>query len=127
MRSSLGGARSNIHRPKIELFPLPAKHVKRNLITNALSLFAAMAALMCAVITALSADNNSNVTQTDPLPSWNDGSAEQATVDFARSGHRLGQLEVYAARGTHRYIRSGRHAKSGIPVTALVAVTLGII
>ena len=32
-----------------------------------------MAALMCAVIPALSADNNSNVTQTDPLPSWNDG------------------------------------------------------
>jgi len=58
--------------------------MKRNLITNALSLFAAMAALMCAVIPALSADNKSNVTRPDPLPSWNDGPAKQAIVDFVR-------------------------------------------
>jgi hypothetical protein len=49
-----------------------------------MSLFAAMAAWMCAVIPALSADNKSNVTQTDPLPSWNDGPAKQAIVDFVR-------------------------------------------
>ena len=58
--------------------------MKRNLITNALSLFAAMAALMCVVIRALSAENKSNATQTDPLPSWNDGPAKQAIMDFVR-------------------------------------------
>jgi hypothetical protein len=58
--------------------------MKHNLITNTLSLFAAMAALMCAVIPVLSADNESNVTQTDPLPSWNDWPAKQVIVDFVR-------------------------------------------
>jgi hypothetical protein len=43
-----------------------------------------MAALMCAVIPALSADNRSNIIQPDPLPSWNDGPAKQAIVDFIR-------------------------------------------
>ena len=112
MRSSRGGARSNIHRPKIELFPPSAKHVKRNLITNALSLFAAMA-LMCAVITALSADNKSNATQTDPLSRGTTGWRNKPPWTFVRTITGVIALSV-------------AHAKSGIPVTLLVAVPLGI-
>jgi hypothetical protein len=41
------------------------KHMKRNLIATGLSLFAGMAALMCPVIPALSANPDSNVTRTD--------------------------------------------------------------
>jgi hypothetical protein len=59
--------------------------MKRNLITNGLSLLAAgAAALMCAVVPALAADNKPNAIKTDPLPSWNDGMAKQAIVNFVR-------------------------------------------
>jgi hypothetical protein len=58
--------------------------MKRNLITTGLSLFAAMAALMCALVPALAADNKPNATQTEPPPLWNDGPAKQVIVDFFR-------------------------------------------
>jgi hypothetical protein len=75
LRALYGIHRDDIRHPKMRL--PRSTHSK-------MSLFAAMAALMCAVIPALSADNKSNVKQTDPLPSWNDGPAEQAIVDFVR-------------------------------------------
>ena len=46
--------------------------MKPNRIISALSLFATMAAL-CAALPELSEGNKSNVTQSDPLLSWNEG------------------------------------------------------
>ena len=58
--------------------------MKRNLITDGLSVLAATAALilMCAVVPTLAADNKPEATQTDSLPSWNNGMAKQAILDF---------------------------------------------
>jgi phosphoserine phosphatase len=55
-----------------------------------------MAGLMCAVIPAFSADDKSNVTQPDPLPSWNDGPAKQAIVDFVRVTTETGGAKFVA-------------------------------
>ena len=56
------------------------------------------------VTSALAQDPNSQ------LPSWNDGAAKQAIVDFVRDDHGRGEPEVRAAGRTHRHVRSGRHA-----------------
>ena len=48
--------------------------------------------------------------QTDPLPSWNDGAAKQAIVEFVRTTTTQGEPEVRPARGAHRHVRPGRHA-----------------
>ena len=49
------------------------------------------------------------------LPSWNDGPAKQAILDFVRDHHRQGKPELRAARGAHRHVRSGRHALGRAP------------
>ena len=42
--------------------------------------------------------------QTDPLPSWNDGAAKRAILDF-RPGHDgQGEPEVRPARGANRHL-----------------------
>ena len=46
----------------------------------------------------------------DPLPSWNDGPAKQAIVDFVKATTENGGPNFVAARGTHRHLRPGRHA-----------------
>ena len=47
--------------------------------------------------------------QTDPLPSWNDGAAKKAIIDFVQDDYGKGQREVRGAGGAHRRVRSGRH------------------
>ncbi len=46
----------------------------------------------------------------DPLPSWNDGPAKKAILDFVRDDHRQGEPQIRAARAAHRHLRPGRHA-----------------
>src|SRR6478735_1372582 len=55
--------------------------MKLNRIKNGASMLAATVALICA---AIAADDRPDATQTDPLPSWNDGAAKQAIVDFVQ-------------------------------------------
>ncbi len=50
-----------------------------------------------------------------PLPSWNDGPAKQAIVDFVRATTETGRPEVRAAGGAHRHLRPGRHALGRAP------------
>ena len=53
--------------------------------------------------------------QTDPLPSWNDGPAKQAIVEFVQATTDARQPEVRAAGGAHRHLRPGRHAVGRAP------------
>jgi hypothetical protein len=61
--------------------------MKRSPINSLLPMLAFTAALICA---AVAADDQSNATQTDPLPSWNDGATKQAIVDFIRATTETG-------------------------------------
>ena len=45
-------------------------------------------------------------TTTNALPSWNDGPAKQAIVDFVKATTRSVEPKLRAARGTHSYLRS---------------------
>ena len=42
--------------------------------------------------------------QTDPLPSWNDGPAKKAIIDFVQVDDRQVEPEVCSARGAHRHL-----------------------
>jgi hypothetical protein len=44
--------------------------------------------------------------QTDPLPSWNDGPAKKAIVEFVKVTTEKNQLEVCAVGGAHRYSKN---------------------
>ena len=44
-------------------------------------------------------------TAADPLPSWNDGPAKKAIVEFVKSTTTEGEPEVRAAGGAHRHVR----------------------
>jgi hypothetical protein len=48
-------------------------------------------------LTALLALGMHAQAQTDPLPSWNDGAAKQAIINFCERHHHAGQPEVRAA------------------------------
>ncbi len=54
--------------------------MKRNPVINGLALVAAAATLFCGAVATRAAD----ATQTDPLPSWNEGPSKQAIVEFVR-------------------------------------------
>ena len=47
--------------------------------------------------------------QDDPLPSWNDGAAKQAIVDFVTAATTEGGADLRRARRPHRHLRPGRH------------------
>ena len=47
--------------------------------------------------------------QDDPLPSWNDGAAKQAILDFVDGGHHRRRRGFRRARRPHRHLRPGRH------------------
>ena len=46
----------------------------------------------------------------DPLPSWKDGAAKDAVVQFVRNTTVAGSAAVRAAGRAHRHLRPGRHA-----------------
>ena len=46
----------------------------------------------------------------DPLPSWNDGSAEEVHHRLRREGHQGRLARLRAARRAHRHVRQRRHA-----------------
>ena len=77
-----------------------------------LSTLAALPALSSALLSASALAQT--MTPGDPLPSWNDGAAKQAILDFVAS-RPTGKPEFRAARGAHRHLRSGRHALGRAP------------
>jgi phosphoglycolate phosphatase-like HAD superfamily hydrolase len=64
--------------------------MKRRLIKTGLTLLAITAALTCSVVAA---EAQPDATQTDPLPSWNDGAAKQAIVDFVHATTETGDAK----------------------------------
>ena len=48
--------------------------------------------------------------QTDPLPSWNEGATKQAILDFVKTRDDEGAPDFVAAGRAHRDIRQRRHA-----------------
>ena len=46
----------------------------------------------------------------DPLPSWNDGPAKKAIVEFVDKGHHARFARLRSGAGTHRDLRQRRHA-----------------
>ena len=48
--------------------------------------------------------------QADPLPSWNDGAAKQAIVDFVARVTTQGGPDFVPRRSAHRHLRQRRHA-----------------
>ena len=53
--------------------------------------------------------------QDDPLPSWNDGTAKKAIVEFRGGNHPGGQPDLRTAGRADRHLRPGRHALGRTP------------
>lgn len=63
--------------------------------------------------------------QTDPLPSWNDGSAKKAIVDFVQATTMQGSAQFGAAAAAWRHLRPGRHAVGRAPDVLVPDVCAG--
>jgi hypothetical protein len=48
--------------------------------------------------------------QTDPLPSWNDGPAKKAIIEFVQATTDKASPKFVLPRSAYRHVRSGRHA-----------------
>jgi hypothetical protein len=81
---------------------------------NRISTFRLNRLLVLALLATLTACANVRA-QGDPLPSWNDGPAKQAIVEFVKTTTDGGEPEVRAGGGAHRRVRPGRHAFGRAP------------
>ena len=82
-----------------KLFPSVTHHVL-------IAILGAFALLSPVFPVAALAEATSTV---DALPSWNDGAAKKAIVDFVKATTDQSSPEFVPTRGTHRHLRPGRH------------------